>query len=168
MGPPTSTNNSLPPLFQLLFQDVTATTRLLSFSIRILPASSSRLRVWTQALTAATPQRPGLWDQRERDCVPLRGWSGWSSVFVGSSFLSGHSRSQTLLLLQTWTACGLSVSQWPQAVEPSKSFLGTVHVAGRGCVSGICACKFLPSRLGFPEVAEKGEDRRQGTEGRRN
>lgn len=156
MGPPTSINNSLPPLFQLLLQG------LLSLH------SHLQVLVWTPKLTAAASRgQPSLWDWRERDCVPLRGWSGGSAVFVGSSFLSGHSRSQILLLLQTWTACGLSVSQWPQAFAPSKSLLGTVHVTGGGYVSGSCACRFLPSRLGDLVVAEKDEDKETGDRGQK-
>lgn len=56
----------------------------------------------------------------------------------------------------------------PKRVEPSKSLLGTVHVAGGGYLLGICACGFLPFRLGDPAVAEKDGDRRQGAEDRRN
>lgn len=76
-------------------------------------------------------------------------------MFVGSGFLSGHSRSQILLLLQTWTACGLSSVAVAPAFEPLKTLLGTVHVAGGGCVSGIYACRFFISRLGDPVAAER-------------
>ena len=62
-------------------------------------------------------------------------------------------------------------SLWPQAFEPLKSLLGTVHVAGGGCVSGIYACRFFISRLGDPAVAERKVgigDRKQRQKGLRD
>lgn len=152
MGPPTSTNTSLPPPFELL------------------PPPHLSLQVWGLHSSSNNCYSLGArpWG-RERDCVPLRGWSAGSARFVGSSFFFGPLKipdsSATSDLDSLWLQ---RVAVGSQAFESSKSLLRTVHVARVGCVPGLCACKFLPSHLGDPAVAGKAGARRQGTGGRGN
>lgn len=78
MGPPTSTNNSPPAPFQLLPQDVTATTPETPdypFATRqpALPGLGSGL----QLLTAPTPWGSGLW--KAKGVCTFKGLVRWES-----------------------------------------------------------------------------------------
>lgn len=163
MGPPTSINNSLPPLFQLLLQDVTATTPGSSFT-SCQPAAPG---FESPALTAATPPGARPLGLKGKGLCTFKGLVQrargvcWKQLPLGPFKIPNSSAASDL------------DSLWPQRVAVAPSGLSRRRTCwGRytwlgvgGVVAVCCACRFLPFRLGDPAVAEKDRDRGQGTEG---